>query len=253
MQCAPAAGDVPANVAEHARLIRVAADAGAQLVLFPVLSLTGYEPDLIDLHGYRVDADDPRLDPIRSTCRSAGVHAFIGAPLRPPGPPGIDGRAGPSARGAVSGAPKIGVLHADDRGGIGAVYQQRYLEPGEIGIFGAGPGPAQLDVAGRRVGFALGGDLAQPAHTAALVAAGVQLYLAGALFRIGAEARLAERMRAAAVTGMWAVLAQYCGGTGGGPACGGSGGWSPDGAAVAQLDRAPGVALVDLPTVTAGG
>ncbi|MGH2830821.1 MAG: nitrilase-related carbon-nitrogen hydrolase, partial [Actinomycetota bacterium] len=42
-QTSPVRGDVQANLEEHGRLVRVAAAEGAQLVVFPELSLTGYE------------------------------------------------------------------------------------------------------------------------------------------------------------------------------------------------------------------
>lgn len=42
-QTCPVAGDVQANLDEHLRLARLAAEEGAQVVVFPELSLTGYE------------------------------------------------------------------------------------------------------------------------------------------------------------------------------------------------------------------
>ena len=42
-QTCPVPGDVSANVDEHVRLARLAATEGAQVVVFPELSLIGYE------------------------------------------------------------------------------------------------------------------------------------------------------------------------------------------------------------------
>jgi len=42
-QTCPVAGDVQANLDEHIHLARLAAKEGAQVVVFPELSLTGYE------------------------------------------------------------------------------------------------------------------------------------------------------------------------------------------------------------------
>lgn len=86
VQCTAAPADVAGNALEHARWIEAAAAGGAGVVLFPELSVTGYEPDLIDLHRLSVRPDDPRLDPIRRACRDLGVRALIGAPV-----PGDDG------------------------------------------------------------------------------------------------------------------------------------------------------------------
>jgi len=61
-QMEPALGDLARNVALHERLARQAARRGAQLIIFPELSLTGYLlQDLVAEVGLRVD--DPR--PIR--------------------------------------------------------------------------------------------------------------------------------------------------------------------------------------------
>ena len=45
-QTCPVKGDVNANLDEHLRLIDLAASEGAQVVVFPELSLTGYEIEL---------------------------------------------------------------------------------------------------------------------------------------------------------------------------------------------------------------
>lgn len=72
-------GELAAAVADHVRRIAEAADAGASVVLFPELSLTGYEPDAIDLHDIRISTDDDVLQPLSVICQQRKVHAFIGA------------------------------------------------------------------------------------------------------------------------------------------------------------------------------
>ena len=46
VQTRPKAGDLEANTAQHLKLIDLAAEHGADLIFFPELSLTGYEPGL---------------------------------------------------------------------------------------------------------------------------------------------------------------------------------------------------------------
>jgi predicted amidohydrolase len=72
------------------------------------------------------------------------------------------------------------------------------------------------------------------------------VYAVAALFRLGSDERMAGQMAAAAARGLWVVLAQYCGGTGGGPACGRSGVWSPGGEEQVRLGTKPGLAVVDV-------
>ena len=76
------AGDVAANAAAHADVVWRAA---ARVVVFPELSITGYELDAPD-----VTPDDPRLRPIVEACASTGSLALVGAPVA--GPDGAPSR-----------------------------------------------------------------------------------------------------------------------------------------------------------------
>jgi len=74
-QCAPALGAFQRNMAMHLELIERAREAGARLVVFPELSLTGYY--LKDLaNDLACAADDPRLDPIAKA--STGIDIVAG-------------------------------------------------------------------------------------------------------------------------------------------------------------------------------
>lgn len=228
VQCVSRPGDIAGTVADHVRQIGGAADLGADVVLFPELSLTGYEPDLIDLHGIRISPDDALLKPLSLVCQQRRVHALVGAP---------------TASGSL---PQIGVLHVDPRGAIRQIYAKQHLAVGEIGIFSAGTSPGRLTVNDWKLALAVCSDAASSSHAAAAAESGADAYLVGALFVIGREAAIDAQMRAVASNGMWVVLAQYSGGTGGGPACGLSGAWQPDGREVTRLGAGPGIAVVDL-------
>lgn len=228
VQCVSHPGDIAGTAAEHARQVGEAADLGAGVVLFPELSLTGYEPDLIDLHGTRIVPEDGVLQPISWMCQQRRVHALVGAP---------------TASGSL---PQIAVLHIDPRGAVRQVYAKQHLAVGEIGIFSAGTSPGRLTVNGWKLALAACSDAAAESHSATARESGADAYLVGALFVIGREPQIDVQMRQAAAKGMWVVLAQYSGGTGGGPACGLSGAWRPGGREVTRLGAGPGIALVDL-------
>ena len=71
-QCAPALGAVPRNLAMHEEWVRRARDAGAQLVVFPELALTGYY--LKDLAADVALARDAKaLAPIRQLSRAVDL------------------------------------------------------------------------------------------------------------------------------------------------------------------------------------
>jgi predicted amidohydrolase len=134
------AHDVAANASAHAEAIEA---ARARVVVFPELSLTGYELD-----AETVAADDPRLAPIIAACRRTGTLALVGAPV--PGP-------------------HIGIL-AVDGGGARVVYGKVHLHSTEAVRFRPGR-PAVIEVDGWRLGLAVCRDTGVPEHaktTAAL-------------------------------------------------------------------------------------
>ena len=67
--------DVAANARAHVAAIRAPEAVGARVVVFPELSLTGYELDAAP-----VDPGDERLQPIVAACADTGTVALAGRP-----------------------------------------------------------------------------------------------------------------------------------------------------------------------------
>ena len=103
------AGDVAANAAAHAAAVRA---AGARVVVFPELSLTGYELDAPP-----VSPGDPRLSVLSGGCASTGSVALAGAPVAD-----ADGRV------------YIAMLAADGSG-IAVAYRKMWLGDAEARRF----------------------------------------------------------------------------------------------------------------------
>jgi predicted amidohydrolase len=79
-QTCPVKGDVQANLEEHGRLARLAAAEGAQVVVFPELSLTGYELSLASALAF--SEDDARLASLLDAAASHSMTLIVGAPVR---------------------------------------------------------------------------------------------------------------------------------------------------------------------------
>jgi len=79
-QTIPRRGDVDANLEGHIRLIHAAAEGRARLLVFPELSLTGYELDLADALAF--SERDPRLAPLIELAASCNMTLVVGAPVR---------------------------------------------------------------------------------------------------------------------------------------------------------------------------
>lgn len=212
-----AARDVAANAAFHAAAVRA---AGARVVLFPELSLTGYELD-----ASAISPDDPRLASLVEACAETGSLALAGAPVR-----------------GQAGGDHIGTL-AVRGGGATAVYHKLWLGGAEPGRFSPGSQPAVLEVDGWRLGLAICKDTGIPQHAADTAARGMDVYAASVLETADRGPVLDERARRAARDhGVWVAVASFAGSTGGGfdRAAGDSAIWSPEGVAVRRAGREPG-------------
>jgi len=209
--------DVAVNAVTHAATVR---SAGARVVVFPELSLTGYELD-----APAITVEDPRLAPIVEACAESGSLALVGAP--------VHGDAGRS---------HIAMLAIDGTGATVA-YRKMWLGTAESDRFAAGGKPAALDVDGWRLGLAICKDTGIPQHASDTAALGIDAYLAGILESAEDGDVLDERARRVA-TGyqVWVAMASFAGSTGGGyaQAAGRSAIWTSDGDMIAQAGSEPG-------------
>jgi predicted amidohydrolase len=73
------AGEIASNVVRHLRFGTIAADRGAQLLVFPELSLTGFEPGVARSNA--VCAETPVLDSLRCLAGGAHMTVVVGAPM----------------------------------------------------------------------------------------------------------------------------------------------------------------------------
>jgi predicted amidohydrolase len=236
-QTVPVAGDVPANIDQHVVLAQQAADQGAALVLFPELSLTGYELERAAELAFTLD--DARLDPLRELARDRAVQLVVGAPLR------LDGRLHIAA--LVVGPDGVQAYTKRHLGAFPADLALR-VPPPEPSVFVPGDLDPRILVGPHAAAVAICADVNRPAH--AERAADAQIYLAS-MFVVpqdvrGDHATLQQRARTHAMT---VVQANFGGPTGGLPAGGCSAAWGSDGRLLGQLPAVGAGVLL----VSAGG
>ena len=214
------AGDVPANIERHLAFMRVAAEHGVQWLLFPELSLTGYEPTLAA--ELAIHPQDAALLPLREMARALRLTAVVGMPLRlAPG------------EGVLIGSL---VLGAD---GTLAVYTKQHLHPGEEVVFAAGQGGAVLEWREDRFAMAVCADFSQASHSRAAAQSGANVYADSVLISEGGYAADSALLQGYAAEHRLLVLMANHGGESGGWACAGrSAIWAADGSLLAA---APGV------------
>ncbi|WP_202919416.1 carbon-nitrogen hydrolase family protein [Saccharothrix deserti] len=201
--------DVAANVAAHAEAVRA---AGARVVVFPELSLTGYHLDApvvpFDLVGPLVEA-----------CAETGSVALVGAPVE---------------------GPHIGVLEVSGAG-VRVAYRKMWLGGGEPVRFRPGDAPAVVEVDGVRLGLAVCKDTGVPRHAADTAALGIDVYVAGMLEHSWDSDVLGDRARRIAVEhGVWVAMASFADRTGEGYAstAGHSAVWDSSGGTIVSAGTA---------------
>jgi predicted amidohydrolase len=208
--CVPA--DLAGNAGRHAALVRRAA---ARVVVFPELSLTGYE--LADAEV--VDPADARLAELREACAETNSVALAGAPV-----------AGPAGR------PSIGML-AIDGAGARVAYRKQWLSDEEARRFDAGAEPARLEVDGWGLGLAICKDTATGRHQLDTARLGIDAYVGGLVMLPEERGEQARRGQAIATEfRVFVAFASFAGPTGSGypQTAGQSALWDRDGRLLAQ-------------------
>jgi len=204
--------DVAVNATRHAAAVRAAT---ARVVVFPEMSLTGYELD-----APIVALDDPRLAPVVEACAARDTVALVGAPVE---------------------GPYIAML-AIDRNGARVAYRKMHPHTSEE-RFLAGPSPEVLEVDGWRLGLAICRDTGVEEQVTRTAALGIDAYVAGVLDAPEGDVVVAERARrVTAEYGVWVAVSSFAGPTGSGytESAGRSGIWTPDGRVAARAGRTPG-------------
>lgn len=196
------------TVEAHAAAIR---EANARLVVFPELSLTGYE----------LEAEAPEdLSAIVAACADTGSIALVGAP--------------------VGGS--IAMLRVDGDGAEVA-YRKTFLGGDEVTRFTPGPGATTIDVDGWRVGLGICKDTGVQQHIDDTAALGPDLYVAGLVHH---DHELSEQearaRRIAHACDAYVAFASFAGPTGGGfdSTAAESAIYSADGSALARAGGEPG-------------
>ncbi|WP_364305535.1 carbon-nitrogen hydrolase family protein [Paenarthrobacter nitroguajacolicus] len=215
---------VAVNVAAHIELVERAHADGARLVLFPELSLTGYELTALAAAGSPgrpspwLAEQDARLRPLQEACARTKTTVVAGVAWR-----------------EADFTPRLASLVIGPDGTMRPVFKT-HLHGAERELFVPGSGPGMVMVDGWRIALAICADAAHPTHAAAAAAAEADVYAVSALYTRGEELRLGLHLGARSMDHrMFGLLANLGGETPLGTSCGLSGTWGPDGASAVQV------------------
>jgi len=213
-------GDIAANVAAHCNFIAEASACNVDIVVFPELSLCGYELPLIG--ACALQPDDEVLAPIRELASGKAISVVVGAPIL-----------------STSNRIHIGAITFLPSGET-SIYCKQHLHPGEERFASACASPCNTyQVGGEAIALAICADTAHEQHPQAAAAVGASLYLASVLVSdagyvtdAGNLQRYAERYR------MATLMANHGGPTGGYVSAGKSAFWSQEGKLVVAAPSA---------------
>jgi predicted amidohydrolase len=211
-------GDIDANIATHAAAIKAAAKQDVSVLVFPELSLTGYEPDLAA--ELAMTPDDGRLGLLAALARQNGIQAVVGAPLRGSGS-----------------KPNIGAILIDASGTTKG-YRKMHLGTSERPWFEPGDQQLAFSTSGHKVGLAICADTSQPSHPRGYAENGADIYAAGVM--LNAEWYQTDMPRLvgyAAQFRMLVVMANQAASVGSYASVGKSSVWAPGGALLVQAER----------------
>lgn len=225
-QTHPVTGNIAQNIERHCQFVEKAVTHNADLILFPELSLTGYEPTLAQ--ALAIQPEDTRLDVFQAQADAGNITICVGVPTKGKTLPGIS---------LLTFQPQRPRRR----------YTKQFLHADELPFFTAGQPSAGRIGPQNEAALAICYELSVPEHAQAAASSGAQIYLASvAKFSRGiapAHSRLADIAR----TYNMLVLMSNCVGLADGERCAGQSAiWNRDGQRLAQLDNSSeGVLIFD--------
>ncbi|MEK6258656.1 MAG: carbon-nitrogen hydrolase family protein [Planctomycetota bacterium] len=228
-QLRPVAGNIQSNVVAHVRLIELAVASGAEIVVFPELSMTGY--DRARARDLAVDLEDRRLDVFQTISDTQQITIGIGVPTK--------------HRNGVCISLMLFQPHQSK-----TLYSKMHLHSGEEACFVPGPPATGLVDSHPKVALAICYEASVSEHAANAVKNGASVYLASFAYTVGGIdkglARLSEIAREYSMT----VLMSNCiGRSESWEWAGRTSAWNSQGVLLSQLDdEYEGIIVIDTET-----
>lgn len=188
-QTRPVKGDIHANIVQHKKLIALAVELEANLLVFPELSITGYEPELA--RELATTQDDERFDDFQLISNGSKVVMGIGVPIQ-------------AGTGIMIGM----VIFQPNK--PRQTYNKQYLHADELPFFVAGDTPLFLDGEKDKIAFAICYELSVPEHAIDAVTHGANVYLCSVAKTAAGAAKAIETLAGTARSHHMAVLMSSC-------------------------------------------
>lgn len=209
--------DTDANIRNHIRMIGLAAEQGVSFLLFPEMSLTGYEKELANEMSFT--ENDPRLTVFKEEAAKHKMTIIIGAPIK------MDSELFIGAF----------VFAAD---GNSTIYTKQYLHQGEEKFFASGflHNPL-IEWNGKKVSIAICADIVNPLHPEQAAKNKATLYAASIFYTPEGIAEAYDQLSSYAKKyTMQVLMANYAGNSYGLQSAGRSAYWNNEGILMGELN-----------------
>jgi predicted amidohydrolase len=180
-------GNIDDNITTHLEAIKKASALGVSYVVFPELSLTGYEPDLAAQLAF--SNNDKRLTPLIDCAIEHNIQIGVGAPLE------------------SDGLPKIGLIIISESGTV-ETYEKMYLHSGEEAYFSKGANHKLITMGHTKIANAICADTNNETHVNECSALGASIYIAGVLISEAGYNMLVAMANHNKPTGGWLPIGQ---------------------------------------------
>ncbi|HLG41411.1 MAG TPA: carbon-nitrogen hydrolase family protein [Chitinophagaceae bacterium] len=222
-------GDVQANITNHQRLIELAVSNGAGIIIFPELSITGYEPELAK--ELATDQNDSRLDVFQQICDKKQITIGVGMPLK--SDPGIT----------------ISMIIFQPHK-TRQVYSKQYLHSDEYPYFVSGNGQVFLADENNKIAPAICYEISVREHAENAYKNGAKIYIASVAKSVAGVEKTFKDLSGIAGKYSMTVLMSNCIGHCDNFDCGGkTSAWNDKGILLGQLnDINEGILIVDTET-----
>jgi predicted amidohydrolase len=227
-QTKPKRGDIRANLADHCNLTDLASKNGARLIVFPEMSITGYERERAK--GLAFTENDSRLDELKELSAERQIIIVAGAPV------------------ILREELFIGAFILKPDRSV-AIYTKQFLHAGEEFFFSPSADNNPIIALGReRCSVAICADIDNPSHPEKAKKAGTTVYLSSLFFTPnGIPTAYRALSGYAQKHGMNVLMANFCGQSWDNCTAGGdSGFWDSAGKLIARQNSVdPGLLVVE--------
>lgn len=215
-QTRPIKGDIQGNIDNHKELIDLATANGADIIIFPELSLTGYEPKLSK--ELATHQDDSRFDDFQKISNTRQITIGVGVPTK-----------------NHSGICISMVLFQPHQ--ARQTYSKKYIHTHEKEFFISGQSITGLNVKETNIALAICYEISVPEHSAKAFKSGADIYMASVAKFVNGIDKAINRLAAVANKYAMTVLMSNCVGQADGHECAGKTSiWNNKGLLVGQLD-----------------